>query len=121
MPDAALYLIATAPSNSSLMMIHCLIQPSPVMSSQPLWLTRAHAIRAVLDCQRPLALNGPGAIALVLGIVAGEVAVLDKPQHLVAAAVVDAFVLAHVTFCAGTVSRVRAPLARLETILGRGK
>lgn len=53
------------------------------------------AVAAVLGRVVPPALDGPGAEALVVGVVAGKVAVLDETADNVAAAVVDVFVLTH--------------------------
>jgi len=53
------------------------------------------AVAAILCGIRPLSLDGPGTEALMVGIVAGKVAVLDQTAGGVTAAVVDVFVLAH--------------------------
>lgn len=50
---------------------------------------------AVLVRLAPLALDAPRAEALVVGVVARKVAVLDQPPAHVAAVEVDGFVLAH--------------------------
>lgn len=50
---------------------------------------------AVLCRIRPLPLDGPGTEALMVGVVASKMAVLDQTASGVTAAVVDVFVLAH--------------------------
>ena len=56
-------------------------------------------VATILGRVRPLSLDGPGTEALVVGVVAGEVAVFDETADGVAAAVVDILVLAHFECC----------------------
>ena len=52
-------------------------------------------VATVLCRIRPFSLDGPGAEALMVGVVAGKVAVFDQTADGVTAAIVDVFVLAH--------------------------
>lgn len=52
-------------------------------------------VATILGRVRPLSLDGPGTEALVVRVVAGEVAVFDQAANGVAAAIVDVLVLAH--------------------------
>ena len=53
------------------------------------------AVAAVFGRVFPLPLDGPSTKALVIGVIASEVAMLDEPADSVAAAVVDVLVLTH--------------------------
>jgi hypothetical protein len=57
------------------------------------------AVAAILCRIRPLSLDGPGAEALMVWVVAGKVAVFDQAAGGVTAAVVDVFVLTHAECC----------------------
>lgn len=57
--------------------------------------TGCHARRTILARLPPLSLDAPGTEALVVGVIAREVAMLDQPSTHVAAVVVDRLVLAH--------------------------
>lgn len=56
-------------------------------------------VAAVLSRVRPLSLDGPGPEALMVGVVAGKVAVFDQATNGVATAIVDVLVLAHSGCC----------------------
>lgn len=56
-------------------------------------------VAAVLGRVRPLPLDGPGSEALVVRVIAGEVAVFDQATNGVATAIVNVLVLAHPEGC----------------------
>lgn len=58
-------------------------------------ISRTNTIRAILLGELNLAFDGPGTEALVVGVVAGEVAVFPDAEFGVSAGVGDSFVLAH--------------------------